>query len=61
MDERELLAPKPSSARLTIIKAKRYHWATEKTLVSVISKSNVAADSIRIPMHISSILGFLMQ
>jgi hypothetical protein len=39
------LAAEPSRARLTVMKAKWYHWATENTLVRAISKTRVAAES----------------
>jgi len=43
-DRAEPLAPKPSKATLTAIKAKWYHWARENTRVRVISKLRPAVD-----------------
>ena len=59
-DKNDPLAPKPSRAKLTTMKAKWYHSATENTLVRVISKSSVAADSNKIPKQIKNISGFLL-
>jgi len=48
-DRKEPLAPKPSRARLTTMKAKLYDWVNENTLVRVFSKRSIAADNIKIP------------
>jgi len=54
-DRKEPLMPKPSRARLITMKAKWYQCAIENTLVRVISKRSVAAESSRIPRQIRNI------
>ncbi len=50
MARNEPLAPKPSKASETTMKAKWYHWATEKTLVRPIWRVSVAVEIRNIPI-----------